>query len=149
MSVQDTIEREILINAGLNRVWELVSEPGWWIGDGDDAGRQRSTEGELEVIDHPKFGRFPVKVESVEPQRYLAFRWASEFRGEEPVGDKSTLVEFWLTEQEDGILLRVVESGFASLALPADGRDHAVKGNTDGWRQQLGLVGERAVQASV
>ena len=117
MSVQDKIEREILIKAGLGRVWTLVSEPGWWIGDGDDTGRQRSAEGGFEVIDHPKYGRFPVKVETVEPQRYLAYRWASAFSGEEPVAGKSTLVEFWLTEQEDGILLRVVESGFAELEL--------------------------------
>ncbi|MGI9002113.1 MAG: hypothetical protein ACR2GH_10630 [Pseudonocardia sp.] len=34
----DRIEREILINTPLDRVWDLVSEPGWWIGDGDRSG---------------------------------------------------------------------------------------------------------------
>ncbi|HEX3782276.1 MAG TPA: SRPBCC domain-containing protein [Pseudonocardiaceae bacterium] len=148
MSVPDKIEREILINAGLGRVWELVSEPGWWIGDGEDVGLRRSTEGGLEIIDHPRFGRFPVKVEAVEPQRYLAYRWASAFRGAEPVGDKSTLVEFWLTEQDGGVLLRVVESGFAALATSQEDRQREFEGNTDGWRQQLDLVKSRAVPAS-
>ncbi len=28
----DRIERQVTINAPLERVWRLVSEPGWWIG---------------------------------------------------------------------------------------------------------------------
>jgi hypothetical protein len=33
--IVDRIEREIVIDATVARVWQLVSEPGWWIGDGD------------------------------------------------------------------------------------------------------------------
>ena len=32
--IPDTIEREILINAPMERVWALVSEPGWFINAG-------------------------------------------------------------------------------------------------------------------
>ena len=33
-NVSDTIEREIFIAAPVEKVWELVSVPGWWINDG-------------------------------------------------------------------------------------------------------------------
>jgi uncharacterized protein YndB with AHSA1/START domain len=29
--MQDTIERSITISAPLERVWDLVTEPGWWV----------------------------------------------------------------------------------------------------------------------
>ncbi|MFD9663074.1 hypothetical protein ACFWAY_15825 [Rhodococcus sp. NPDC059968] len=34
-SSQDRIEREIQIDAPIERVFRLVSEPGWFIGDGE------------------------------------------------------------------------------------------------------------------
>jgi len=77
-------------------VWDLVSQPGWWIGDGNPANRTIVQEGE------------------------------------------STLVELFLTEQGGGTLLRVIESGFASLAIPAQDRESAVEDNINGWEQQLG-----------
>jgi len=52
----------------------------------------------------------------------------------------STLVEFFLTEQGGGTLLRVIESGFASLAIPAQDRESAVEDNINGWEQQLGFA---------
>lgn len=30
----DRIERSIWIAADADRVWQLVSEPGWWVNDG-------------------------------------------------------------------------------------------------------------------
>lgn len=29
----DRIERDIFINASLQTVWELISQPAWWVGD--------------------------------------------------------------------------------------------------------------------
>lgn len=33
-SIPDTIERTVLVAANVQRVWALVSEPGWWINSG-------------------------------------------------------------------------------------------------------------------
>ncbi|HJP76622.1 MAG TPA: SRPBCC domain-containing protein [Pseudonocardiaceae bacterium] len=148
MTVQDRIEREIHIDAGIGRVWELVSQPGWWIGEGVDDGATFADEGEYHVVSHPKHGRVPIKVESVRPQTYVAFRWASAFLGADPVDGKATLVEFWLSERDGGTQVRVVESGFASLATSEDVRQAQFDGNTEGWRFELGLLGKRAVHAS-
>jgi uncharacterized protein YndB with AHSA1/START domain len=143
MVAPDRIEREITINAPLDRVWDLVTEPGWWIGEGEDSGKERRREGGLDVIDG-RHGRFPVIVEKVEPRTYVAYRWASGFPGEMPADGNSTLVEFWLSEREDAVLVRVVESGFATLAVDGETRDRAVEGNTKGWAQQCELLRTRA-----
>ena len=58
------------------------------------------------------------RVVAVEPPTRFAYRWApfKDPGGEEPVEGNSTLVEFTLQPEGDGTRLRVVESGFASLA---------------------------------
>jgi uncharacterized protein YndB with AHSA1/START domain len=145
----DKIEREIHIKAGIDRVWDLVSQPGWWVGNGADDGATFVDEGEYHVVTHPKHGRFPVKVETARPRSYLAYRWASAFAGEEPTEGHGTLVEFWLSERDGGTQVRVAESGFASLAASDDARRSAFEGNTEGWRYELDLLARRAVQASV
>ncbi|HWG62287.1 MAG TPA: hypothetical protein VG253_11290 [Streptosporangiaceae bacterium] len=61
-----------------------------------------------------------------------------------PTEGNSTLVEFWLAEQDGGTLLRARESGFDSLAVDSTVRDDTVTGNTKGWMQQLGFLRARA-----
>ncbi|HEV3359773.1 MAG TPA: SRPBCC domain-containing protein [Pseudonocardiaceae bacterium] len=144
MTVQDKIEREIHINAGIDRVWELVSLPGWWVGEGVDDGATFADEGEYHVVTHPKHGRVPIRVETVQPRNYLAYRWASAFIGEEPTEGRGTLVEFWLSERDGGTQVRVVESGFAALAATDEVRQQQFEGNTEGWRFELDLLAKRA-----
>ena len=144
MTVQDRIEREIHIDAGIDRVWELVSLPGWWVGEGVDDGATFTDEGEYHVVTHPKHGRVPIKVETVQPRTYLAYRWASAFIGEEPTEGRGTLVEFWLSERDGGTQVRVAESGFAALPLDEKaGRQHFA-GNAEGWRFELDLLAKRS-----
>ncbi|HEX4213159.1 MAG TPA: SRPBCC domain-containing protein [Candidatus Dormibacteraeota bacterium] len=149
MSSTDRIEREITISAPPSRVWALVSEPGWWISDGHSLSHEHRQERGLEIVDHPGFGPFAVRVESIEPERYAAFRWASEFRGQDPGDGNSTLVEIWLSESDGATVLRVVESGFASLSTSEEARRKAFEGNTAGWRQMTALVRAEAEGSKV
>jgi hypothetical protein len=48
------------------------------------------------------------------------------------------LVEFTLGETNDGVLLRIVESGFDKI--PVDRRTTAFENNSDGWAKQIELV---------
>ncbi|MGE5589539.1 MAG: SRPBCC domain-containing protein [Bacillota bacterium] len=131
----DRVERDIFIAAPLQRVWSLVSEPGWWVEDGGP----RSVQGEgSRVVVKLAVGTYLVRLERSEPQHYIAFRWASAFPGEEPVAGKSTLIEFTLAEEAGGTRLRVVESGFATLAAPAEVRRKEFEGNAHGWLEELG-----------
>ena len=147
--IEDRIERETLIAAPLERVWELVAQPGFWVADKASLPGTVAKEGESMVAKNAKYGDFPVRVEKVEPPTYLAYRWASAFPGQELREDNSTLVEFTLTSEGDRTRLRVVESGFATLAGPEDLRRGAVNDNSLGWPQELDALKERAEQSSV
>jgi len=144
----DRIEREILIDAPIERVWSLVSEPGWWIGDGDRSGQVVTREGDLIVVDDPRYGRYPVLPVSNDAPRYASYRGGDD-PSQTPAEGTSTLVEFFLTEQGDATLLRVVESGFASLYPSAERRAAAVEDNIEGWEMQLGFAKRDAERASV
>ncbi|GIJ49028.1 toxin [Virgisporangium aliadipatigenens] len=125
----DRIEREILIEAPIARVWTLVTRPGWWIGDGDPSVHTFTEKDGHVVVHDPKYGDFPIHPAGSDEPRYVAYR--------SPWAGASTLVEFFLSESGAGTLLRVVESGFDSLELSDTERGEAVDGNTKGWEAQM------------
>ena len=141
--MEDRIEQTVIIHAELGRVWELVSEPGWWV-PSDTPVTASPAPGHQTVRESEKWGRFVVEVVRLEPRTYAAFRWASSFPGEEPGSGRSTLVEFFLTEREGAVEVRLTESGFAGLGLPPDMRWSARQGNVSGWQEQLARLTARA-----
>ncbi|SFQ32171.1 MULTISPECIES: SRPBCC domain-containing protein [Actinomadura] len=143
---EDRIERETLIAASLERVWSLVTDPGFWVND-EPGPTGAAKEGESTVAKNSEYGDFPVRVEKVEPPTYVAYRWASAFPGEELRDDNSTLVEFTLTPEGAKTRLRVVESGFALLAGSEDLRRKALEDNSGGWPQVLDAFKSRAEAA--
>ncbi|GAA1120491.1 SRPBCC family protein [Kribbella jejuensis] len=145
----DRIEREVLIEAPLERVWSLVAEPGFWVADKATLPGTVAREGETMLAKNPEYGDFPVRVEKLDPPTYLAYRWASAFPGQELRDDNSTLVEFRLSSEGEKTRLSVVESGFASLVTSPDVRDRAVKDNSGGWPVELDALRIRAEEPSV
>ncbi|WLQ45101.1 SRPBCC domain-containing protein [Streptomyces laculatispora] len=143
------IERETLIAAPLDRVWSLVAEPGFWVADPASLSGTVAVEGESTVAKNAEYGSFPVRVEKVQPPTYVAYRWASAFPGEELSENNSTLVEFTLTAEGDKTRLRVIESGFATLAGSEELRAKAHSDNADGWPQVLGAFKTRVEASSV
>jgi uncharacterized protein YndB with AHSA1/START domain len=117
MMVPNSIEREVLIQAPVEVVWSVVTEPehlsGWL---SDSAEIDLRPGGEM-VLQFDRIGTARGTVERVEPPHSFAFRWVTP----EPDRDLSahegnfTLVEFLLRSEGDDTLLRVTESGFASL----------------------------------
>jgi uncharacterized protein YndB with AHSA1/START domain len=135
----DSIERSIDIDASAERVWQLISVPGWYINNGTVIDHElRQEEGYVVVID-PVHGEFPMRTVRLDPPRYAAFRWFTIPGADASRDDStaSTLVEFWITERDGGVTLRVLESGFASLAITAEKRRIAVDENTEGWEIEL------------
>jgi uncharacterized protein YndB with AHSA1/START domain len=138
----DQIEQEIFIGAPLETVWALVSQPAWWVGDkpGPDSVQ---TDG-IRAVANTRFGIFPVLTEQMDPPNYLACRWASSFPEEEPREGNSTLIELHLTAKDGGTLVRVIENGFSSIAVPEEEQRKHYNGNVQGWKQQLEVLRKRA-----
>ncbi len=146
----DRIEKQVEIDATVETVWDLVSQPGWFINDGAVVDHRIEDRGDHLVVTDPVHGSFVVRVVRLEAPRYAAFRWMGKVDEREP----STLTEFWIDDRPGGgVLLRVVESGLASLHDDLELRRATFEGNTEGWEIELGVArawcSDRTVERSV
>jgi uncharacterized protein YndB with AHSA1/START domain len=145
--INDRIERETVINAPVERVWELITEAehlGRWFGD---AGAEVDLRpGGAIVLRWTEYGTTRGRVVAVEPRTRFSYRWApfKDPGGEEPVEGNSTLVEFTLHPEGDATRLRVAETGFAALATSEEQRAKNLDGNTGGWEHEIGELREYA-----
>lgn len=137
---QDRIESDTLIAAPLDRVWSVVAVPGFWVDDSNPEAK----EGDVVLAKNEQHGNFPVRVVKVDAPTSVSYRWAPAFPGQELTDDNSTLAEFTLTEEGDGTRLRVVETGFASLAASEELRTKAFNDNSGGWPHVIAAVKNRA-----
>jgi uncharacterized protein YndB with AHSA1/START domain len=150
--IPDAIERETTIAAPPARVWELITSAehlGTWFGDAG-ADIDLRPGGEL-ALRWEKYGTVHGRVEAVEPPRRFAFRWSIIGRGD-GIGfreENATLVEFTLAETAaGGTTLRVIESGFTSLATNDEERLQRHGENTQGWAAELDELRRHAEQVA-
>ncbi|WP_327287418.1 SRPBCC domain-containing protein [Streptomyces sp. NBC_01198] len=141
--MQDSIERSIVIAAPIERVWELVTEPGWWV-PSDTPVQGDRTPGGVTVRESEKWGRFPVELVELRPMTYAAFHWASTFPGAELAPGRTTLVEFAVTDTGQGVRVAVTESGFSALEAADDVKADGIASNSDGWTGQLSHLRDEA-----
>jgi uncharacterized protein YndB with AHSA1/START domain len=129
----DRIERDILIQAPIERVWTILTEPAhlaaWFAFDGAEI---ELRPGGLMVLRWKEHGTFHARVEAVEPPSAFTFRWALD-PDVQPVEGNSTLVAFSLSREGNGTRLRVVESGFAGLKGTGETPARHLDNNTEGW----------------
>jgi|tagenome__1003787_1003787.scaffolds.fasta_scaffold20536243_2 uncharacterized protein YndB with AHSA1/START domain len=131
----DRIERTIEIDAEPDRVWDLVSEPGWWINEGSIRQHRIERDGDVSVVHDAQYGAFRIRTVQLDRPAYAAFRWLPQ---EGDTQDGSTLVEFWITAgPSGGVTLRVLESGFEALDVSAAERRKKIEENTEGWSVEL------------
>jgi uncharacterized protein YndB with AHSA1/START domain len=151
----DQIEKKVVLRAPLDRVWRAISDAdefGQWFGvrfDGPFVAGASVTgvitpttvDEDVAQAQEPHAGKSDTwQIVAVEPPRRLAFRWhpyAIE-TGTDYSREPTTLVEFTLSETDDGVLLRIVESGFDQI--PVDRRASAFAANSEGWAKQTELV---------
>ncbi|MEV4418890.1 SRPBCC family protein [Patulibacter sp. NPDC049589] len=149
--VADVIERELVIEAPAERVWALITESehvGTWFGDVGAEIELRP--GGLYRLTWKEHGTSIGRIVTVEPHTRFSYRWNAygpKWR-EEPEDGYSTLVEFTLEPRGSATLLRLVESGFASLVTDDDIRTTAFDGNVRGWAAELGELQEYATRVA-
>jgi uncharacterized protein YndB with AHSA1/START domain len=139
------IEREVLIDAPVEVVWAVVTEPehiSRWFSDSVELDLRPGGEA---VFQWKGEGSVPGRVERVEPPLFFSFRWVVEPAPGLAEGN-STLVEFSLTAEGGSTRLRVVESGFRDLAGPDDEKQRHFDGHRRGWELELGELAEYVAQ---
>ncbi|HEY0534337.1 MAG TPA: SRPBCC family protein [Actinoplanes sp.] len=144
---QDKIERETFIKAPIERVWAVITRPaeidGWFSPGGPSSVDLRP--GGVMTLNHGQYGTFPMLIVTVDPPLHFAYRWASAHPGETATEDNSTLVQFFLDPEADGTRLRLVESGFAGLKIPADREATAgYDSHAGGWTEMVNRLREHA-----
>lgn len=152
---QDRIEKQIVLKAPRERVWQAIVDSrrfGTWFGVEFDgpfveharvAGRIVPTQVDDEVaaMQEPWAGMAcDFFVERIQPMDRFAFRWHAYPEGpdEDPTGAHMTLVEFRLEDADDGTRLTITESGFDRV--PAAHRAKAFTDNEGGWTMQVALI---------
>ncbi len=139
----DRIEREIEIDAPIEVVWSVITEPehitGWFTdtvelevregGEGRFGWHRPATDTMHEVN---------LRIERIEPPHFFAFRWEYD-DGEEPTETNAPLVEFSLEARGDATRLRLVESGLNAVDRSDDAKESYFNEHTRGW----GVIVER------
>jgi uncharacterized protein YndB with AHSA1/START domain len=139
--VPDRIEHDVLIDAPVDVVWAVVTEPehvGTWFSDSAEIDLRPGGEAILTWEEH---GSARAWVEKVEPPHSFSFRWARPV-GAEPRKGNSTLVEFRLTAAGENTRLLVVESGFRELDWSEEEKSKYAEENKQGWNLELGELRE-------
>jgi uncharacterized protein YndB with AHSA1/START domain len=148
--VPEQIEREMIVAAPIERVWEILTQPEhfqrWFAFDG--ATIDLRPGGEI-VMRWQEHGTFYARVEEVDPPQRFSYRGARLPDDPVDVGN-ATLVTFTLSREGQGTRLRVVESGFRDLDVLAEVQAETAEGNIAGWHgafstleayvQELGLT---------
>lgn len=137
------IERETLIEAPLDVVWRIVTEP-------DQINRWFSDEAQLDLrvggqgrLVWTGRSSYPIQVEVVDPPRRFAFRWLHPDHRKAEAAN-STLVEFTLSQEGSNTRLRVVESGFDQIDWSDEEKVRSVGEHSRGWQECLARLQELA-----
>jgi uncharacterized protein YndB with AHSA1/START domain len=143
--MENVIRKQVELKASVSRMWRAITdyrEFGTWFLvhlEGPFVVGKTSTG----HITYPgyEYVRWEALVESMEPERHFAFRWAhaksldkADYSPDYSKAPK-TLVEFHLEPTAAGTLLTVTESGFENI--PAEWRATNFMRNDAGWTEQM------------
>ena len=142
--VPSLIEKEILIEAPIDDVWRVLTEPEhikqWFAKDCEldgKAGRLSFESGQTYYLD----------VEAFEPPHRFAYRWLSD-KATRARPDNSMLVEFTLQAENGHTRLRVVESGFDQVDWSDEVKAKYADDHSHGWETFMGRMREYAPTAA-
>jgi uncharacterized protein YndB with AHSA1/START domain len=138
----DSFERDILIEAGPEVVWGVITEPeqiSRWFSDEAGVEGRAGAVGTLTWKPGGRGGRrdseltVPIRVVEAEPFRRFSFRW-SQPEGAVPDEDNSALVEFSLVQEAGGTRLRVIDA----VTHDEQGKARYMEDHEHGWERHLG-----------
>jgi len=139
------IEKEILIEAPIDVVWRVVTEPDQikqWFSESVTLDVRVGGEGGMTF---DSGNSFRVQVEAVEPPHRFAFRWVHP-EGAKADPENSMLVEFTLRAEAGQTRLRVVESGLDTIDWTDERKAKYAADHSNGWVYYLGRLRDVAAR---
>jgi uncharacterized protein YndB with AHSA1/START domain len=146
--VPDRIERDILIDAPVEVVWSVLTEPehmNAWFTDAVELDARQGGAGTLTWIQGEAAREVTValRIERLDRPRFLSFRWNFP-PGEEPTDRNASLVEFTLSPEGEQTRLHLVESGIRMLDRSDDQKATYADEHSSGWDVLLARLVEYA-----
>jgi uncharacterized protein YndB with AHSA1/START domain len=133
------IEKDVLIDAPVEVVWRIITEPDQivrWFSDEAELDLKPGGEGRLAFRGGDSY---QLQIEAVERPTRFAFRWVQP-QGSIARAGNSMLVEFTLEPQGNGTRLRVVESGFDEVDWSDEEKARYAERHMEGWERLLGRL---------
>jgi uncharacterized protein YndB with AHSA1/START domain len=147
--IADRIEREIRIEAPIEVVWAVITEPdqiSQWFANEVDIEARPGAEGTFTFVNREtgKASSYNVHVERLEPPYRFAFRWVYP-DGVVPGPTNAPLVEFTLAEESDEVTrLTLVESGIRATAWDDAEKERYYAEHEAGWERMTGRLWDYA-----
>jgi uncharacterized protein YndB with AHSA1/START domain len=151
--VEDRIEREIRIEAPIDVVWSVVTEPeqiSRWFAPEVQLDLRPGAEGRLTFVSRKtgELSSYNLQVERVEPPHHFSFRWVYP-DGATPGPGNAPLVEFTLAEDgEEATRLTLVESGIRAVDWDEGEKEQYYESHSEGWDHHLGRLRDHAHRAA-
>ncbi len=127
------IEREIRIDAPIEVVWDVITNPTHivnWFADEATLDLRSGGAGVLTFTEHNHVS--PLRVVTADAPNVFSYRW-SQPDGQEPSEENSMLVEFFLSEDQGVTTLRLIESGFAKINWSEEKNQEYFDDHSNGW----------------
>ena len=137
--ISDRIERETLIDAPREVVWEVLTDPAHivhWFADEIELDAGPGGPGTITFHGH---GSSRIPVERADRPRLFSWRW-SHADGEPPDAGNSTLVEFTLSEEGGRTRLVIAESGIVDIDWDEERKRAFLADHAGGWGHHLGRI---------
>lgn len=134
--MNDTIEREITINAPIATVWDVITKPEHickWFSDSAELELKPGGQGNLSW---ESYGEAPLEIVDVDEPHSFSFRWVPADE-ETRQSNSQTLVSFVLTEDGEATKLLLIESGFTQLAISEEEKTSLYTKHSGGWASLL------------
>jgi uncharacterized protein YndB with AHSA1/START domain len=143
--IPSQIEKEILIDAPVDVVWRVVTEPDQmtrWFSERNDYELMEGAHGKIRMSARTTYN---IAIEAIEPHKRFVFRWAHA-DGTPPDESNSMRVEFTFHPESGSTRLKVIESGFDTIDWSDEEKRSFFDGHDHGWPGLLDRLRE-AIQS--
>ncbi len=127
--MNDKIKQEIIINAPITTVWNVVTDPGQWFGDKAELDLKVGGTGK---VSWEEYGAAPLKVVKLEKPRYFSFAWIGPDEETRTTGQE-TLVEIELSKTGSGTKLHLTESVYNQQLMSDEQKESLFGKRSGGW----------------